>query len=176
MLTFSLSGTALRIAGAKRDVVIFPQSDAPSEDLLLLEKPQERPVNGIISWPGEYDVAGITVRGIGHDEGQRVSFMVEADGIRCAFPCSPLHDWADEDVEKLGDIVVLAIRGDEEPRKVQKLVDDIDPRILFLLPGKDGAIQEELRKICGAQGREPVSEYKVKSSLPTEGRDVAVFA
>jgi hypothetical protein len=176
MLVFSLlKGSTLRIAGANKDIVVFPKDKAGDDDLVLLAAPQENPSNAIISWPGEYDVAGITVRGIGHDEGQRVSYMVEADAIRMAFPNSPLHDWTEEEVAALGDVHVLVLRGDEDTKKAQKLLDEVDPRLLVLIPGEGDKFSDELVKLCGAAGKEHVDEHKVKGTFGAEGREVVVL-
>ncbi len=176
MLTFTYSGGySLRCVGGNKPFVVFPDAKASGDDLLLLPSPEETPPSSSISWPGEYDVADITVRGIGHEEGQKVSYMVEVEGIRCAFPCAPLTEWSDMDIEHLGDIHILAIPGNDDLKKAQKLIDDIDPRILFLVPGKDGAIHAELLKAYGAVGKEAVKEFKVKGGLMSEGREVVVF-
>lgn len=175
MLTFTtLENGTLRCVGAPKPFVVFPQKSGGT-DLQLMPVPDESPSHDVISWPGEYDRGGVTVRGIGHGEGQQVSYMVEADGYRCAFPSSPLKEWSDEDIEKLGDIHVLMLPGDGDLKIAQKLIDDVDPRILFLVPGKDGKIHEDLLKASGAVGKEVVSEHKLKGGLPVEGREVVVF-
>ncbi len=174
MLTFTYSGkTSVRITGGSLPVTFFP--DAPvSGGLSLLPSPQEFPSREVISWPGEYDVGGITVRGIGHKDGQKVSFLTEIDGIRIAFPASPPEDWSDHDLEQLGDVHVLVMTA-EDPKRFQKMLDDIDPRVLILTPAADGTIDQDVLKACGAVGQEQASEYKMKGSLPQEGRDVVVF-
>lgn len=176
MLTFSLlKDSTLRIAGAKKDILVFPKDKVSGDDLVLLPSPQESPSNAVISWPGEYDVAGITVRGVGHDEGQRVSYAVEADSIRVALPNTPLHEWTEDEVSGLGEIHVLVLRGDDDAKKAQKLLDEIDPRLLVIIPGADGAFNDDLLKICGAQGKEHVDEHKVKGTFGVEGREVVVL-
>ena len=175
VLTFtSLGGHSLRITGGQKAVSVFPGKNAEG-DMNLLPSPQEEGPDNAISWPGEYDVAGITVRGIGHGEGQQVSYLIEDDGTRCAFPCSPLLEWSEEDIERLGDVHVLALPA-ENSKVVQKLLDEVDPRVLLLVPGKDGKLDSDVLKVCGAVGKEQVSEYKLKGSLPAEGREVVVFA
>ncbi len=176
MLTFtSLGHGTLRCAGAQRPFVVFP-AKADGKELQLMPVPDESPSHDVLSWPGEYDRGGITAKGIGHGEGQQVSFLVEADGTRCAFPSMPLREWSDEDLEKLGDVHVLTIPGDADPKMALKLLEEVDPRVLFLVPGKDGGINPEILKASGATEKEPVSEYKLKGALPVEGREVVVFA
>lgn len=176
MIVFaSLSGPALRISGGERAVTVFATSPAQNGDLLLLGAPEEQPTAGRLSWPGEYDVAGMTIRGIGHSEGQKVDWLLIVDGYRCALLGSPLQDWTEAQIELLGDIHVLALPA-EDLKVTQKLLEEVDPRILILLPTKDGKFHPEVLKFCNAHGKETVTEYKVKGALPAEGREVVVLA
>ncbi|HLD63460.1 MAG TPA: MBL fold metallo-hydrolase [Candidatus Peribacteraceae bacterium] len=174
MLTFTALGpTTVRLQHPEGGLVVFPTTKGKSEDLQLREKPDDEPAKGTVSWPGEYDIKGVAIRGIGHDEGAIVSYAVNVDGTRCAFLSSPLRDWSDHELELLGDIDVLAIpTGD--PKIFQKLVDEIDPRVLIPLTAEGGK-QAECLKISGAQGVEAVKEYKIKGGLPTEGREVVLL-
>lgn len=174
MLTFThLSQTSIRVVGGGMPVVSFPEKPVEGS-INLLASPQEFPSRELISWPGEYDVAGVTVRGIGQHEGQKVSYVVEADGIRIAFPVTPLQAWSDADLELMGDVQVLVLPA-EDPKLCQSLLDELDPRILVIVPGGDGSIHPDVLKGCGAVDKEVVSEYKLKGALPQEGREVVVF-
>lgn len=174
MLTFThLSGSSLRVVGGGIPVVSFPEK--PVEGVVnLLASPQEFPSRELISWPGEYDVAGVTVRGIGQQEGQKVSYIVEADNMRIAFPVTPLQAWSDADIEHMGEVHILVLPA-EDPKLCQTLLDELDPRILMIVPGSDGSIHPDVLKGCGAVDKEVVSEYKLKGALPQEGREVVVF-
>lgn len=174
MLTFNYLGQgSVKVSGGAMPVVSFPQK-AVSGAINLFASPQESPSRELLSWPGEYDIAGVTVRGIGQLEGQKVSYAVEIDSIRIAFPASPLEAWDDTDLEHLGDIHILVLPA-EDPKFCQKLIDDIDPRILMLVPAADGTLNQDVLKAAGAVGNEQVSEYKQKGGLPQEGREVVVF-
>jgi len=174
MLTFtSLGNASLRITGGGRPLTVFAEKAADPNDLLIQSVPMESPPAQIICWPGEYHIGGVTVRGVGHAEGQQVSFLAVVDGMRCAFVSSPLVDWSDAELEQLGDVDALVIPADD-PKLVQKLVDEIDPRVLLLLPGKSGVPSEELIRAFGAQDKPAVTEYKLKT-LPAEGREVVVL-
>lgn len=174
MLTFTpLGGPSLKIAGGAKPVVAFPPKIYP-DTINLLAGPEEQPPKDAISWPGEYDVAGITIRGIGQLEGQKVSYLVEVDGVRIAFPASPLEEWSEFDIERLGEVHILVLPG-ENAKVCQLLLDEVDPRAVFLVPATDGSIHPDVLKLCGAVGKEAVSEYKLKGALPVEGREVVVF-
>lgn len=173
MLLFNaLSGGSFSLSGAEKDIVVFPPEGAKAASdsaIVLLAAPEEKTTKGCISWPGEYNVAGVSIKGVGHVEGQQVSYVVEADGVRMGFLSTPLQDWSDKQIELAPDIDVLAIPT-EDAKLVQKLVDEFDPRIILLLPGKDAAA---VQKAIGV--KEHVQEYKLKGSLPVEGREVYVL-
>lgn len=174
MLSFSyLSGSSVKISGGPLPVVSFPEK-AQEGAINLIDSPQEFPSREQLSWPGEYDVGGISVKGIGHQEGQRISYVADIEGTRIAFPCSPLEEWEELDIEHLGDVHVMVLPA-EDVKKCQRLIDEVDPRVLIIVPAKDGSVNTEVLKACGAADKEVVKEYKLKGSLPAEGREVVVF-
>ncbi len=154
--------------------VVFPKSIQEGV-LNFLAIPEESPVREVISWPGEYDVGGITIKGIGQNEGQKVSYVITVDDVRFAFPASPLEEWRNEDIERMGDVHVLVLPA-EDVKMCQTLLDEVDPRVLFIVPGADGKLHPEVLKNCGAVDKEHVKEFKLKGSFGAEGREVVVFA
>ena len=175
MLTFTLSGgSSIRITGAEKPVNVFPEKPISGE-INLVSSPQEEFSAETVCWPGEYDIAAVTIRGIGHNEGKQVSFVIEADGYRIAFPSLPLQEWTDHDLEVAGEVQVLCLPA-EDAKKALKIVEDIDPRVLFIVPGADGKLDQEVIKQCGAVGKEHVGEHKLKGGLPQEGREVVVLS
>ncbi|MDD5025981.1 MAG: hypothetical protein PHH13_01240 [Candidatus Peribacteraceae bacterium] len=177
MLTYtSLGGATVQLANGKKTLLVFPGKTVSKDMLALRSAPEEQPVAGTISWPGEYDLDGVSVRGIGHNEGAKVSFVVEIDDVRTAFIAPPLHDWSDYDLELLGEVDVLVLPA-EDVKIAQKIIDEVDPRVLIPLPTKEGGDFKELLGVCGVIGKESVDEYKLKSKsgLPAEGREVVVL-
>jgi len=177
MLTFtSLGGQTIRCVNGGKALVVFADKAEGKEDIFLLGNPEEEPTEGTISWPGEYDYDGVAIRGIGHGEGDKVSYVLEIDEICIAFLASPLKEWTDYELELLGDVDVLFLPADDA-KIAQKLIDLIDPRALIPLQTKDKETFEEVLDKCGAKDKAPESEYKVKgrSSLPVEGRDVVIL-
>lgn len=174
MLTItSLGGSGVSLSDGKTVVAAFPKAIVANA-VNLLAIPEEKPKGSVISWPGEYDVSGIAIRGIGQKEGQQVSYVVQMDDLRVAVVSSPVEEWAQEDIERLGDVHVLVLPADDA-KHCQELLDEIDPRLLVLVAGADGKIGADVLKGTGAADKEAVSEHKVKGSLPQEGRDVVVL-
>lgn len=179
MLTFtSLGGFTVKCTGANAPVLAFPgsSSDGGKDVVTLLSQPapEEETASNILSWPGEYNVAGVSVRGIGHEEGQQVSYVSELDGVRCAFLSSPLREWTDPQIESVGDIDVLVLPA-EEAKVAQRLIDEFDPRVLILLPTKDKDAYAAIAKQVGLKPDAVMAEYKLKANLPAEGREVVVL-
>lgn len=170
----SLGGLSLKCDIDGQTVVSFAKDKDASADITLLGSPEQEVQDGVVSWPGEYDIGGIAVRGIGHDEGDRVSFVADNDKVRIAFVSSPLHDWSDHDLELLGNVDVLCIPADDS-KLAQKMIDEVDPRILVPLPTKDEETFKEVLKAAGAQDKEAEKEYKLKGNLPAEGREVVIL-
>ena len=153
--------------------VVFPEKKMEGV-LNFLSVPEEVPTREVISWPGEYDVAGITIKGIGQKEGQKVSYVITVDDVRFAFPASPLEEWSDEDIERMGDVHVLVLPA-TDVKLCQTLLDEVDPRMLFIVPASDGSLHPEVLKNCGAINKEHVKEFKLKGAFGAEGREVVVF-
>lgn len=176
MITFTALGhTAIRAEYSDGVLIALPGEVKPENDAIVLKStPDDMPEAKVISWPGEYDVQSLAIRGIGHDDGEIVSYSVEVDGVRCAFVCSPMRPWTDHEIELLGDIDVLFIPTDD-PKALQKLVDEVDPRVLIPLDTGGAEKHAESLKICGAANVAPVAEYKVKGALPAEGRETVVL-
>lgn len=178
MLTYSfLGGTAIRMQAGKSVLLVHADKSVKPQkgEIVLFSSPEEEPTEGTISWPGEYDVDSVSVQGIGHDEGGAVSYTVDAEGVRTAFLHSPLKEWSEAQIALLGNVDVLFIPTDN-PKVMQKLMDEIDPRVLVPLDTGGKEKHDEALKICGAQGKEPQEKLEVKpGNLPEEGREVAVL-
>ena len=160
-------------------MTVFPDSTPKSskDGITLVAVPADPSLGSgqesVLSWPGEYNLGGVSVRGIGHNDGKQVSYVTDPDGVRCMFLSAPVQDWTDKQIEAVGDIDVMVLPA-SEVKLTQKLVDEFDPRVLILLPGKDKDALKAVEKIIGVKER--VSEYKIKGSLPQEGREVIVLA
>jgi hypothetical protein len=177
MLTFSaLSPTSLRISSGSSTIIAFPESSPKAlkeNDIFLLAIPEEQFRVQVISWPGEYNVNGISILGIEHSGGKQASYVATVDGVRIGFLSLPLKDWTDQQIESVGDIDVLVLPA-SETKLCQKLIDEFDPRVLLVLPGTEKGALSALEKVIGAKRTE--SEFKLKGALPAEGREVIVLA
>lgn len=153
---------------------VFPAKLGKDTWSLLSHPEEEMSGKKAVSWPGEYDFAGVTMRGVGQKDGGQVSYVCHSGGLRAAFIDEPVLDWSDSDVEKLGDIDVLVVAADN-PKKVTPLIEAVDPRVVILFETKDGDLAG-VTKACGAGSVQAVDEFKVKpGSLPQDSRQVVVL-
>lgn len=177
LILHSLGGPTFRCTAAGSTLLVFPEEGTtpPQGGVMLLSVPQEDPAPGVLSWPGEYDAAGFSIRGIGQDEGRQVSYLVHVEGIRCAFLSSPLGSWSEQEMTALGDVDLLVLPAEGE-KVVGAIVEEVDPRVVVPLSTKDGAHFSAVLSLLGGAGSAPVSELKLKAgSLPQESRVVVVL-
>ena len=175
MITFTHSKkTGVRATVGSVSVDEFPEGDAKTDaTITLLALPEAEPTADVISWPGEYEKEGIAIRGVAHGNGEQVSFTTEIDDARVAFLSAPLHDFSDHELELLGNVDVLVLPA-SNVKLAQKLIDEIDPRVLIPVVDQDEAVYTELLIVSGAQDKEVEKEFKLKG-LPAEGRVVVVL-
>ena len=174
MLVFSLlQNGGLQVTGGPKSFAVFGEGDAKTE-VTFVAAPEEELANGRVSWPGEYDFDGLAVKGLGQEEGQKVSYRMEANGVKLAFIAPQLQEWSDGEIGQLGDIDVLVLPA-EDAKKVQKMVEEVDPRVVMLVPPAGKKVGADILKACGAEDADTVKEFKLKGALPSEGREVVVF-
>ena len=177
MITIKSKGKKTVLCETKQgSLVVFPEGDIKKGEAgkrFLLDKAQDQQVEGVISWPGEYDYDGISIRGVGVNG--NVSYIVTVDNLRCGFMNAPLGEWSEYEIELLGDLDVLIIPA-EDVKKVQAIVEEVDPPLVIPMRTADDKIFNEVVAACGGKDTETVKEIKLKkSSLPTESREVYVL-
>ncbi len=175
MVTISSSPKAACVVdGTGVSIDVFPATPAAGRWSLLSHPQEETTDPKIISWPGEYDFNAVTLKAVGQEGGKEVSYTSAIDMIRIAFVDGPVVDWSDTDIEQLGDIDVLVVAADNQ-KKVQALVESVDPRIVVLFKIKDGDMAG-VAKALGVKDMQPVEELKLKpGSLPTDARQVVIL-
>lgn len=175
MLTFTpKKGAACTVEIDSATFDVFP-AEAPKDGWALLSHPEEEMKSKqVVSWPGEYDFAGISIRAVGQDLGRQVSYSCNMEGVKVAFIDTPVLEWPDADLAKMGDVDILVIAADD-PKKVTALTEAVDPRVIILFSVKDGDLAG-VAKACGMASVQTVDEFKVKQgALPQDNRQVVVL-
>jgi len=99
---------------------------------------------GIVYGPGEYEISGVKVRGVGlagESNGKSIKsiYTAELDGLRLAFFLDISIDPPDEALDKLGEIDILFLSADTSKIKTKQiisLIKQIDPSIIIPVTDK----------------------------------------
>lgn len=150
----------------------------------------------VISGPGEYEVAGVTVVGYGsfHDDkkgeerGKNTIYKMTVDGIRIAHLGDLGHKLSEELVDKLGDvdILLLPVGGfyTVDAATAVEVVSQIEPLVVIPMHYKRegmGKGFEEVEgvdkflKLMGAEGVEKLNKYTVSRDRLPENTTVVVL-
>ena len=132
--------------------------DAPSgrKGDLILETETPLPINSFsapehIQGPGEYEVSGVRVRGVGlNSQGGKgrlkTAYSVELDGIRLGFLGEVGGALSDDTLDKLGEIDILFLSVDQRKFKAKQLVTlikQVDPVIIVPTTDKTAKVLSE---------------------------------
>ncbi len=175
----SIGGGGLSCTNGEVTLHVFPPEakamKGGEKSFVLLGSPQDQATASVLSWPGEYDVQGMAIRGVGQREGQQVSYVVIMDGVRLGFLSAPLGSWSEDELGALGDLDVLALPA-EDAKQTVTILEEVDPRVLIPLPTKDLKTFEAVLHAAGAGDAKPQKEVKLKGgSLPQDSRAVYVL-
>jgi len=173
-----LTGSGISCSNGKVKVYVFSK-DAPKKfdekGLTLLPKPREEAPKEVISWPGEYSLQGVAIRGVGQEEGKFVSYVLSIDGVRVGVLASPLHEWSEDELRALGNMDVLVVPADDVKR-VTKIVEEVDCPVIIPLQTSDETTFKEVLKALGGDGAKAEKELKLKpGSIKAESRKVYVL-
>lgn len=170
----SLTDGACKVDANGTKFEVFPKK-VQKDTWTLLPNPEENLTNEkVVSWPGEYDFGGISVRALGQQDGKQVSYACVAEAVCVAFVGAPVLEWSDTDIEKLGEVDVLVVAA-ADPKKVQVLIEEIDPRMVVLFEVEKGDLAG-VAKACGLAKIDAVKDVKIKKSgLPQDTREVVVL-
>jgi hypothetical protein len=187
---FSEKETGIRPPRPEADVVLIC-SDRPES--ANLETVQGEPF--VIKGPGEFDVKGVTIRGIPtfHDKeqgkkyGHNTMYVLDLEGLKvCHLGCLG-HSLSERQIDDIGDCDVLFVPvGGERTintKEAAEVVNEIEPRLVipthfqipklkYKLAGVEGFLKE-----FGASKNTPEPRLKIKrSDLPREETRVVLLA
>jgi len=148
----------------------------------------------VISGPGEFDIKGVTIRGIPsyHDDqqggkyGANTIYIVRLEGITiCHLGCLG-HQLSERQLSDIGDcdVLIVPVGGDRtlDGKLAASVVNKVEPRIVipthFALPKLKYKIDgpEKFLKELGADKSEPQPRLKLKKSgLPKDTIEVALL-
>ena len=85
--------------------------------------------------PGEYEHKGVSIQGVDPDEGNGTIYLCTIEDMTLLYPALLKEKISEEAAKEIGDVDILFVPlGEEESLKVkeaQKLISDIDPRVVI---------------------------------------------
>lgn len=167
---FDSKMVGLKYSGVEADIVTVSHDHADHNQYQLVKG-----VKRVVSGPGEYEIAGISIIGIPsfHDDkkgelrGKNTIYIIEAEGLRLCHLGDLGHVLSQELVQEIGEVDILMVPVGGEftigPKEASQVVMDIQPKIVvpmhFSLPGLNKEVFSKLSS---------VDEFLKELSLPTE--------
>ena len=130
----------------------------------------------VFSTPGEYETKNISFNGFG--TASAIPFFIEWDGIKLLH----LGELGEPDeleiiLDHIGTIDILFISTASAPSKLQKIITQIDPRVVIPMQttrAKKGSLELFLKEV--GEKPEKLDKLTIKQkSLPVEGRRLVVL-
>ena len=92
MITFSASKNAVcEVTGPEMSFLVFPTTPLPRISGLCSTIRKKNLKPKVVSWPGEYDIGGMIMRGVGRKTGSRS--RTHASRKECVFAFSMRRFW-----------------------------------------------------------------------------------
>lgn len=157
------SGFTLK--GSEAIVVLEPENDNVKANVALCQLNSTCAIKDakILSWPGEFEVSGVSIETI--PCGKLNLFVFSIDNIRVCSLSTLSEDLTEQIFERIGDIdiLMLPVGGKDviNTKQAQTIVEEIDPRVC-ILSSYEGAPSEFLKTI-GKTELMPIEKFIVKS-------------
>lgn len=144
----------------------------------------------IFDWPGEYETQSYHFKSIavtvnsGESKALNNVFKINFKGVKVAHLSSPGIELTDDQLEALGDVDILfvPVGGGADPKKIKKIVEEIEPRLLIPMRyidekgEQDQSALNQFLSDMGAPATEALDEFIFKKSeLPEESSRVVVL-
>ncbi len=131
----------------------------------------------VIQHPGEYEIKGVFLFGIG--AGENILYRIEAEGIQVAHLGALSRVLTDEELQQLQniDILLIPVGGGRvlTPKAASEVIAQVEPRVVIPMTHAVENLKESFAhiddfcKALGACRREDMNKYKVtRKELPEE--------
>ncbi|MDP3800496.1 MAG: MBL fold metallo-hydrolase [bacterium] len=132
----------------------------------------------LINNPGEYDVKGFFVMGLG-GFGENIAYTIEVEGVRLCHLAGLNKELTDAQLENFSDIDILLIdigSTDDSNEIASKIVNQIEPRIVIPIGYDTVKKASVFFKEMGASDAEPQNKLNIKKKdLPQEETKMIVL-
>lgn len=133
---------------AKADALLFTKGEAKSGEIIYFNS------------PGEYEVSGVMMDGIGLGEGN-TAFSVGSEELKLAYVAGKVTELSDKQVEAFGNVDVLIVALDDQPGSaIVKLINQLEPRVVVPIDYTPDALAAFIKEV----GHEPEKLDRLKIS------------
>lgn len=179
-------GTGFYLKGKKVSVALNQKKGMPKADLAIFssEEHEEPQAQGVIDWPGEYEMKDVLVNGleVTHGNGKTILYSLELDNVKFLYLPNLDHVPDEETLQKIGetDILFLPVGGDDvlDAKTASKVYEAIEPKIVIPMQHSEGGFGPvgDFLKEVGKTGLEFEASLKVeKAALPVDSTEFHVL-
>ena len=156
------------------DILILSQDKATS---------QVKGTPFLIKGPGEYEIGGIFVQGIG--VGESIIYLIEGEGITlCHLNSLAKGDVGSDLLERAGsvDILMVPVGGNLGPERAGEIISQIEPKIVLPMDYKIAGLKKkkgqlgDFLKAFGVEEPETLKKLKIKGGRLSEETKVIILS
>lgn len=130
----------------------------------------------VVSGPGEYEIAGVSIFGI--SSGENTIYIINMDGLRLVHLGDLGHKLSEDQLEEINgcDVLFVPVGGGStiDSQKAVEVVAQVEPRIIIPF---DLAPVEDFLKLIGSEETKPLPKLIItKEKLPDERQVVVLNA
>lgn len=179
------SDVGLKLPSIKASVVVLSNEDDKNNNA---EGINEEPK--VLTWPGEYEVAGIAITALQlksdakKEAKKSMIYSFDADGLKVCYISNFEVPVSDELMEEIGDVDILMVPvGKGNLDEMHKTIEEIEPRLVIPvgyhtegLKAEAGDLQAFLKK-NGIVSQTPVDKFSVdgRNNLPQEKTEFVIL-
>jgi len=178
----------LKLPALKANVVIMSDEENKNNDAKNIEGEPK-----ILTWPGEYEVAGIAITAlqIGKPadakkaaDKKSMIYSFDADGLKVCYISNFMTPISDELMESIGDVDILVVPvGKDHFEEIHKTIEEIEPRIVVPIGYKTAGLKietgdlEAFLKKTGTPSGKTSDKFSVSSrtELPQEKTEFVIL-
>ncbi|MBT3349294.1 hypothetical protein HN954_04390 [bacterium] len=173
-------GSTFGIQSKNAHVALDPPADFSEKKLDFVttstgENLEKLDTKKVLSFPGEFEISNILIRGIQPKSGNLVFKMVFDDVVFAHFSGVKIVSEKNilDDLGENVDVLLIALSESLDPKTAKKMIDELDPRMVIF--GGDPQFFPEIRELTGAQIAEENPIEISRSKLPEDKTEFVIL-
>lgn len=147
------------------DIITVSYQHADHNNASVVGGTTRRPEPFVVSGPGEYEIAGVSIFGI--SSGENTIYIINMDGLRLVHLGDLGHKLTEDQLEEINGCDVLFV-----PVEAAEVVAQVEPKIIIPMHYK---FPDNFLKLMGAEGVKPLSKLVISKEKLPEERQVVVL-